>query len=192
MDENKLPLWQNGHILHQISIGGVKMRYVIEYIPLNKIKPGLFTTTTPRAKELQKAAADCMHLLIVKKDKKEGGYVVISGNSNLDYLKKHTKKKYAACIVDRSNTSAFFTSLLQKIRKPKLPYDVPFIKRERTAANSWSIIRTFLKKEPRFRLLTRSQQMKVIWMGVRYKNTTVSSMRKRVDEWLKDKHHRSS
>jgi hypothetical protein len=166
-------------------MGGGQMRYTVQYIPLNKIKPGFSAKITQRVKELRKIAQDCMHLLIVRKNKKEGGYLVVSGMNHLDYLKNHTKKNYAACLVDESKASASLASLLYRFRKRKLPYDLPFTKTERIPDNSWSIINSFLKQEPRFRRLSRSQQIKVLKLGLLYKKTAIVSMKAKVDDLLK-------
>lgn len=163
------------------------MRYTVQYIPLSKIKPGIPGQLTRRIKELRKAAQDCMHLMIVRKSRKEGGYVIISGNHHFDYFKKHTKKAVAPCLVDESKASTKLNSLIHRMRKRKLPYEVPHIKRERTPVNSWSIIRRFLKQEPRFTHLSRRQQLKVLRLGLQYKRTTVSSMKAMVDDFLNNK-----
>lgn len=81
------------------------MRYTVQYIPLSKIRPGFSAKLTNRVRELRKAAQDCMHLMIVRKSKKEGGYVVVSGTNHLEYLKKYTKKSSAPCLVDESKAS---------------------------------------------------------------------------------------
>lgn len=160
------------------------MRYTVQYIPLSKIKPGLCNQMTDRIKELRKAAQDCMHLLVVRKNKKEGGYIIISGNNHFEYFRKHTKKNAAPCLVAESKASSL-TSLIQRLRKRNLPYDVPYLKRERIAVNSWSIIRTFLRQEPRFRNLSRMQQIKVLRLGLQYKKTTVHSMKAKVEHFTK-------
>lgn len=162
------------------------MRYTVRYIPLNSIKPGgISTKITQRIKELRKTAQDCMHMLIVRKSKTEGGYIVVSGHSNLDYLKKHTKKMTAACLVDESKVSSKLSSLMHHFRKQKLPDQVPYIKPERLVGSSWSIIKRYLKQDPRFKSLSRSQQIKVLRLGLQYKKTTITSMRAKVDEFLK-------
>jgi hypothetical protein len=163
------------------------MRYTVQYIPLSKIRPGIPSQLTRRIKELRKAAQDCMHLMIVRKSRKEGGYVIISGNHHFDYFKKHTKKVVAPCLVDESKVLTGFNSFIHRMRKRKLPYEVPRIKRERTSANSWSIIRRFMKQEPRFTNLSRRQQIKVLRLGLQYKKTTILSMKAMVDDFLNNK-----
>ncbi|KIL35056.1 hypothetical protein SD71_15460 [Cohnella kolymensis] len=160
------------------------MRYTVQYIPLSKIKPGVSVKITQRLKELRKAAQDCLHLMIVRKSRKEGGYVIVSGNNHFEYLKKHTKKNVAPCLVDESKVSSGLASLLHRIRKRKLPYAVPYLKRERVAASSWSIIRAFLKQDSRFRHLSRRQQIRVLRLALQYKKTTLLSMKAKVDELL--------
>lgn len=105
------------------------MRYTVQYIPLSKLKPGISVQLTKRIKELRKAAQDCMHLMIVRKSRKAGGYVIISGTHHFDYLKKHTKKAVAPCLVDESKTLAGLHSLVHRMRKRKLPCEVPHLKR---------------------------------------------------------------
>ncbi|TJY43980.1 hypothetical protein E5161_00860 [Cohnella pontilimi] len=163
------------------------MRYTVQYIPLGKIKPGYSEPVTRRIKELRRAAQDCMHLMIVRKSRKQGGYVIVSGHHHYDFLQKHTNRKTAPCLVDETKASSRLTSLLHLIRKRKLPYDVPYIRRERTPVPSWSIIRRFMKQEPRFRNLSRRQQIKVLRLGIQYKKTTVLSMKAKVDDILKTK-----
>lgn len=163
------------------------MRYTVQYIPLSKIKPGIPGQITKRFKELRKAAQDCMHLIIVRKSRKAGGYVIVSGNHHFDYFKKHTKKMTAPCLVDESKASSKINSLVDRMSKRKLPYEVPHIKRERTPVKSWSIIRRFMKQEPRFANLSRRQQLKVLRLGLQYKRTTVLSMKAMVDEILNNK-----
>lgn len=162
------------------------MRYTVRYIPLKRIKPGdISVKITQRIKELRKTAQDCMHMLIVRKSKKEGGYVVVSGHSHLDYLKKHTKKNTVACLVDESKVSSTLSSFIYRFRKQKLPKYVPYIRPERLVGSSWSIIRTYLKQDPRFKNLSRTQKMKVLRLGLQYKKTTITSMKAKVDEFLK-------
>lgn len=161
------------------------LRYTVQYIPLQKIKPGLTVPFTQRIRELRRAANDCMHLLIVRKSRKAGGYVILSGNSQFEYIQKHTKKTVAPCLVDESKTRAGIASFVHRMRKRRLPHEVPYLKRESTPVGSWTIIRRFMKQEPRFARLTRGQQVKVLRLGLQYKRTTLSAMRAKVDELLK-------
>jgi hypothetical protein len=89
------------------------------------------------------------------------------------------------CLVDESKISASLGSLVQRFRRRQLPYDVPNLRPERIAINSWSIIRKFLKREPRFRMLSKRQQLKVLGLGIQYRRTTVLSMQAKVDDLLK-------
>jgi len=159
------------------------MRYTVQYIPLNRMKPGISAQITNRVRELRRVARDCMHLVIVRKSKK-GNYTIVSGMQNYDFLKKHTKKTAAPCLVDENNAVFGLTAFVDRIRKRKLPYDVPYLKKERIPANSWSIIRTFLKQETRFKQLSRTQQLKVLRLGLQYKRTAVSCMKSKVDALL--------
>lgn len=161
------------------------LRYTVQYIPLRKIKPGISVQISQRIKDLHKVAQDCMQVLIVRKSRKEGGYIIVSGANHYDYMKKHTRKKTAPCLVDESKASSSVAAFISRFHKRKLPYDLPFIKSDRLAPNSWSIIRTFMKQEPRFKQLTRSQQIKVLRLGLQYKKTTISSMKGKVDALLK-------
>ncbi|MBW5446267.1 hypothetical protein GE107_09370 [Cohnella sp. CFH 77786] len=160
------------------------MRYTVQYIPIGKIVAGGDVPVTKRLRRLRQTAVDCLHLLIVRKSRKAGGYVVVSGHRHLDYLKRHTKKKAAPCLVDENRASSAIVTFLERIRKPELPCEVPYLKRERVAVNSWSIIRTYLKQDSRFRQLSRRQQLKVLRLALQYKKTTVQSMKAKVDEWV--------
>ncbi|MBA2941390.1 hypothetical protein HZF08_24210 [Paenibacillus sp. CGMCC 1.16610] len=162
------------------------MRYTVQYISLSKIKPESTTTkTSQRKKELKKVAQDLMHLLVVQKSKKDKGYVVVDGHHHLNFLKKHTHKQSVVCLVDESKLSTSVGKFMDRFRKQPLPYDLPAIKSDRVTVSSWSIIRTFLKREPRFRKLSRRQQLKVLRLGMQYKKTTVRSMQEKVDELFK-------
>ncbi len=162
------------------------MRYTVQYIPLSKIKQESTTTkSSPRKKELKKVAQDLMQLLIVQKSKKDGGYIIQDGHHHFAFLKKHTNKNRAVCIVDESKISANFGNLVNRFRKRQLPYEVPYLKPNRFEINSWTIIRNFLKQEPRFRMLSRRQQLKVIRLGIQYRKTTVQSMQAKVEDILK-------
>lgn len=122
--------------------------------------------------------------MVVRKNKK-GSYTLVSGSQHYAYLKKHTKKKTAPCLVDESKAAARIYTLISNLRKKDLPYDVPYLRKERISVKSWSIIRKFMKTEPRFKKLSRRQQLKVLRLGLQYKKTTVLSMKAKVDELLK-------
>ena len=51
---------------------------------------------------------------------------------------------------------------------------------------SWKIFRSFLKKEPRFKNLSRSQQLGVLLLAVQYKKTVIFTMKKRVNDILRN------
>lgn len=161
------------------------MRFTVQYIPLNQLKPGIPVQLTERLKKLRRAAQDCMHLMIVRKSGKDGGYVIVSGSHHYDFLRKHTKNAVAPCLIDESKASARLSSLVHRLRKPNLPYEAPRIQRERTSANSWSIIRKFMRQEPRFRQLSRTQQLKVLRLALQYRKTTIQSMKSKVDVYLR-------
>lgn len=149
------------------------MRYTVQYIPIHKIKSVVSHKPTQRSKELRKAAQDFMQLLVVRRSRKDRGFFVIGGNHHFEYFKRHTNRSMVPCLVDESKASSALSSLLYLLRKQKV---VP---------NSWSIIRTFLKQEPRFRRLSRSQQLSVLRLGLQYKRTTLSSMKAKVDSFYK-------
>ncbi|WP_188176360.1 hypothetical protein [Paenibacillus sedimenti] len=161
------------------------MGYTVQYIPLSKIKSGLIAKSTKRSKELHKVAQDCMQLLIVRKSRKEGGYVIVSGINHLEYYKRYSKKNVVPCLVDEGKISSTFVSLLNRFQKRKLPYELPYTNTDQIAGNSWSIIRSFLKQDFRFKRLTRREQLKVLRLGIQYKKTTIRSMKAKVDELSK-------
>jgi hypothetical protein len=160
------------------------MRYTVQYIPLSKIKPGISVRITQRMKELRQAAQDCMHLLVVRKSRKEGGYIIVSGAGHYEYFKKHTRKKSAPCLVDESKASSGLGALMSLLRRRKLPHDIPFLHPERLAPASLSIMRAFMRQDPRFKQLSRRQQIKVLRLGLQYKKTTISAMKAKVDVML--------
>ncbi|MCH6264635.1 hypothetical protein [Neobacillus citreus] len=154
------------------------MKFTVQYIPLDKIKPDFSTKMTEHMKRLQRFMWDCMFVLVVRKSRKDGSYIIVSGQERFESLKKHTKSIYAPCIVDKS-TSSDIKSWFHRLLKKQPLDDFPF------TPKSWSIVRSFLKKEPRFKQLTRSQQIRVLILAVKYKKTVVYSMRTMVDEILK-------
>ena len=130
------------------------MRYTVQYIPLNKIKQeGSITRSSPRKKELKKVAQDLMQLLIVHKSRKDGGYIIQEGHQHFNFIKKHTNKNRAICLVEESKLANNVGNWVNRFRKRELPYEVTYLKRERIEVNSWKIIRQFLKREPRFQKL---------------------------------------
>ena len=155
------------------------MKFTIEYIPLNKIKPGLSLKITEHMKKLQRLMWDCMlNLLIVKKNRKDDSYIIVSGQDRFEYLKKHTKNIYAPCIVDKSDFTGM-KSWFYRFRNKQPLSDFPLV------PTTWLIVRSFLKQEPRFKSLSRSQQIRVLSLAVRYKKTVIYTMKTTVDEILR-------
>lgn len=153
------------------------MKFTIQYIPLNKIKPDLSLKITEHMKKLQRLMWDCMFVLVVKKNRKDGSYIIVSGQDRFESLKKHTKSIYAPCIVDKSSSTGMI-SWFHRLRNKQPLDDFPLM------PPSWSIVRTFLKKEPRFKNLSRSEQIRVLLIAARYKKTVIYSMRTTVNEIL--------
>ncbi|MDQ0200250.1 hypothetical protein [Neobacillus ginsengisoli] len=155
------------------------MKFTIQYIPLNKIKPDLSLKISEHIKKLQRLMWDCMFVLVVRKNKKDDSYIIVSGQDRFESLRKHTKSIYAPCIVDKS-TSSGFTSWFYRLRNKQPMDDFPLMPK------SWSIVRSFMKQEPSFRNLSRSQQIRVLILAVRYKKTVISSMKTMVNEMLRN------
>ncbi|PZE21692.1 hypothetical protein [Paenibacillus xerothermodurans] len=158
------------------------MKYTVQYVPISKIMPGPVGKLTKRTHELRKAAQDCMHLLIVRKNKKNKGYIIVSGHNHYEYLKRHTRNKLVPCLVDGNKLLLTLSTLVSRLQLPMLPNDardmIP-------TGSSWTIIKSFLKQEPRFRRLSRRQQIRVLRLGLQYKSTTLSAMRAKVDDLLR-------
>lgn len=154
------------------------MKFTVQYIPLNKIKPDLSLKITEHFKKLQRLMWDCMFILVVKQNRKDGSYSIVSGEERFEYLRKHTKNIYAPCIVDKSKPSGI-QSWIPRFRHKQPLDDFPLM------PASWSIFRSFLKQEPRFSELSRSQQIKVLLLAARYKKTVIITMKKTVAEFLK-------
>lgn len=125
-----------------------------------------------------------MQVLVVQKAKRQG-LCHPRRASTFQFPQKHTHKQSAVCLVDESKLSASVGKFVDRFRKQPLPIDIPAIKSDRVTVSSWSIIRTFLKREPRFRKLSRRQQLNVLRLGMQYKKTTVRSMQDKVDELFK-------
>ncbi|WP_349409368.1 hypothetical protein [Pseudalkalibacillus sp. SCS-8] len=155
------------------------MKFTVQYIPLSKIKPGQSVKMTERLKRLQGIVWDCMYLLVVKEQRKDGTYVLVSGLERFEYLKNFTKHVYAPCLVDESEPKGW-KGWVKRMRNNQPVDDYPLIPK------SWSIVRTFLKKEPRFKELSRFQQIKVLYLGARYKRTVILSMQNRVNQLMKE------
>lgn len=155
------------------------MKFTIEYIPLHKIKPALSMKMTEHLKKLQRLMWDCMFVLVVKKQK-DDSYIIVSGEERFQSLKKHTKSIYAPCIVDKSDSSRILSWFYRLGNKQPLD-DFPL-----TPA-SWSIVRSFLKQEPRFKNLSRAEQIRVLRIAARYKKTVIYTMKTTMDEILKNR-----
>ncbi|WP_199617068.1 hypothetical protein [Paenibacillus alkalitolerans] len=153
------------------------MRINVQYIPLEKLKPDFNGKMTRSIKKLRNVLWDSANLLAVRKNRKDGTYIIVAGLDRYHYLRKHTKAKSAPCIVDSKHESP----LLEKF---------PCLRPKRITPAGWSIIRTFLKQEPRFRTLSPLQQAKVLYLGVRFKKTVIRSMKLSVDEFIKKKEQR--
>lgn len=149
------------------------MRVNVQYIPLNKLKPDLSVKMTQNIQRLRSLMADCMHLIAVKKNKKNGQYIILSGHDRYEYLRKHTNKKYAPCIIDESKVSSGVKSLIQRF---------PEITSEQMVPTSLSIIRAYLKQDPHFSRLSYHQQLKVLLLAIRYKKTVIRSMKAKAEE----------
>lgn len=151
------------------------MKFTIQYIPLNKIKPDVSMKITEHIKKLQRLMWDCMFVLVVRKNRKDGSYIIVSGQDRYESIKKHTKNIYAPCIVDKSNSPQMI-SWFQRIRNKQPLDDFPLL------PPSWSIVRAFLKQEPRFKNLSRSEQIRVLLIAARYKKTVIYAMKTTVDD----------
>ncbi|MBV7507695.1 hypothetical protein KW850_20915 [Bacillus sp. sid0103] len=157
------------------------MKFTIQYIPLEKIKPGLSMKITEHLKKLQRVMWDCMFVLVVKKNRKDGSYIIVSGQDRFESLKKHTKNIYAPCIVDKSSRSPGMLSWFHRFRNKQPLDDFPLM------PASWSIVRSFLKQEPRFKHLSRSEQIRVLLIAAHYKKTVIFSMKTTVNDILRTK-----
>ncbi|OLS40664.1 hypothetical protein [Bacillus sp. MRMR6] len=156
------------------------MKFTIQYIPLEEIQPEVSVKMTERIKKLQRLMWDCMFVLVVRKNRKDNSYTIISGQERFESLKKHTKNIYAPCIVDK-NSDSRIQSWYFRIRNKQPLDDFPLL------PASWSIFRSFLKQEPRFNQLTRSQQIRILLLAARYKKTVIINMKTTVNEILKNK-----
>lgn len=158
------------------------MRFTVQYIPLSKLKPDAATRMTAQLRKLRRLVWDCMHLLVVRKNRRDGTYTILLGSDRYQYLREHTKKLSAPCLIDDSGAKADIRSWLHRWREAKGPAPWLAVPRERLAPVAWSAVRTLLKEEPRFRELTRSQQWEVLLLAVRCKQTVVASMKSKVKE----------
>jgi hypothetical protein len=160
------------------------MRITIQYIPLNKIKPDQTVPMSQQLRRLRSVIWDCMHLLAVRKNRRDGTFTLLSGFDRYDYLIKHGKKYFAPCIVDESEAKIQAPGWLRRLWNRPMSSKLPKLKRGRISPAGWSIIRTFVKREPRFMQLTYSQQLQVLMLAVRYKKTVQGAMKAKMDEFV--------
>ena len=115
-----------------------------------------------------------------KKNRKDGSYILVSGQERFETLKKHTKNIYAPCIVDKSVSPGMISWFYRLRLWNKQPIDdFPLM------PTSWLIVRSFLKQEPRFQNLSRPEQIRVLRIAACYKKTVIYTMKKTVDEILR-------
>ncbi|TLS35483.1 hypothetical protein [Pseudalkalibacillus caeni] len=155
------------------------MKFTVQYIPLSKIKADRSIKVTEQLKKLQRLVWDCMYLLVVRKNGNDGFYTLLDGLERFEHLKKRTKNIYAPCIIAKSRPSRMKSLFAICFNKQPLD-DFPM------KPVSWSIVRSFLKQEPRFSQLSRTQQIKVLILGIRYKRTVIGSMRARINQMTRD------
>ncbi|WP_029192795.1 hypothetical protein [Paenibacillus harenae] len=160
------------------------MRFTVQYIPLNRIKPDGAAGMTAQIRKLRKMMWDCMNLLVVRKNRKDGSYMILIGNDRYDFLRKHTKNIMAPCLVDESKSKTQFKSWLYRLRRKRLMNEFPEWKVHRLSPAALSIFRAFLKEEPRFKRLSRKEQLQVLMMSVRYKKIVVGTMKTKVDQLI--------
>ncbi|MBP3963832.1 hypothetical protein [Paenibacillus lignilyticus] len=161
------------------------MRFTVRYIPLSKIKPGLPVGMTARLRYLRHLMWDGLHLIVVQKDRKDGQYRILLGNDRYEYLRNHTKKLTAPCIVDESKLGARLQNWLQRFtRKPPTADPASASALKRLTPSSWAIVRAYLKEDHRFKQLSRKQQAQVLLLAVRHKQMVVSAMKSKTDQLL--------
>jgi hypothetical protein len=163
------------------------MRLNVEYIPLSKIKPDFSIKVTEHVKKLRSIMWDCMHILVVRKNN-NGQYTIVSGEERLEYLQKHTKNKFAPCIIDENKAKTemkYWVSRLLHLQE--VDYNKHRSVMERISPQSLSIIRKFLKQEPSYSNLNQFQKIKVLLLAFQYKKTAVHSMRLLVKSFQKKK-----
>ncbi|CAM3386395.1 hypothetical protein [Marinicrinis lubricantis] len=164
------------------------MKITVQYIPLSKIHP--VKSDIPMTSSLRKLRTymlDCMHLLVVRKNQKDGSYTLISGFDRYVYLNKHSNQKLAPCIVEDKKRSGRGKekSWFQRWRNRSVQKHIPSKYASRMTPVSWSILRTFFKQERRrYKQLSRSQQLKVLTLGIRHKRTVLRSMKSEIDKML--------
>jgi len=161
--------------------------FTIRYIPLSRIKPDRAVPKTPGLKRLRTLLQDCMHLLAVRRSGEDGFYTLVSGYDRYEYLRKHTGKTHAPCIVDQGRDPPGPVSWIGRLRSRRIRQvrgGFPELDSYRILPASASILRTFLRKERRFGRLPRTRQLKVLLLAIRYKKTVLNAMKAKVDEML--------
>ncbi|WP_186578854.1 hypothetical protein [Aquibacillus kalidii] len=154
------------------------MKFIVNYVPLSKIKSSDNLRITSQMKRLHLFLLDSMHLLVVRKNKNENSYTIIYGQNRLQYLQKHEKAKEVPVII-ANRQSVGLKALLQQV------FNKDTNTKSLSKPTTWSIVKTFLKKEPRFKSLSFTQKLKVLMLAVRYKNTVVNAMRNEVKQYWK-------
>lgn len=174
------------------------MKFTVQYIPLSQIRADRTAKKlTKPLKILKQVLWDCTHLIAVRKDKLQNKYTVISGFSRYEYLRE-TNQTHVPCLVDQTNgdsnlsnhsnrkTGSRFgviTLLWRRLRNKSFVRLFPQADLQQMEPASLSIFRHFLKQEPRFKQLSRVQQVKVLYLGIRYRKTVIHSMKRKVDEF---------
>ncbi|MQR97352.1 hypothetical protein [Fictibacillus phosphorivorans] len=157
------------------------MKLNVQYIHLSKIKPDYSIKLTNHVKMLKNRMWDSMHMLVVKKDKKNE-FSIISGNDRYEYLKKHTKTNYALCMIDEHPTKTGIKNWLQRMKGIKKKEQEK--NESKVSQTTLSIIKCFVKEEPRYHDLSLSKRLKVLLLAVRYKKTVIGSMKAKVDDLI--------
>lgn len=157
------------------------MKLNVQYIHLSKIKPDYSVKLTEHVKMLKNRMWDSMHMLVVKRDKKTG-FSIISGNDRYEYLTKHTKSKYALCMIDEHPRTTGIKNWLQSLRF--LNKEKKVKRFNKVSPTALSIIKCFVKEDSRYYELSLRKRLIVLLLAVRYKKTVVSSMRSKVDDLL--------
>ena len=171
------------------------MKFTVQYIPLSQIRADRTAKKlTKPLKILKQVLWDCTHLIAVRKDKLQNKYTVISGFSRYEYLRE-TNQTHVPCLIDQTEDTSHaanqktgsrfgaITLLWRRLRNKQLVHLFPQAKLQQMEPGSLSIFRHFLKQEPRFKKLSRVQQVKVLYLGIRYRRTVIHSMKRKVDEF---------
>ncbi|WP_308639404.1 hypothetical protein [Paenibacillus silvisoli] len=160
------------------------MRFTVRYIPLSKIKPGLPAAMSDRLRSLRGQMWDGLHLMVVRKERKNGQYRILLGNDRYEYLRNHTRKATAPCIVDETRLGAGLQSLLDRFTRKKPPAALRgSAALKRLTPASWAIVRGYLKSDPQFKQLSRKQQMQVLSLAIRHKRVVIAAMKAKADHF---------